>query len=160
MNIIGIDPSLNSTGWAILSVHDNNYNEIRLVDNGSILTSNKKTIGERLNRIYSELLNILNSYKVDTASMEEIFINKNPKSSTLLCYARGVLLLTLNVACIPLFEYSANRVKKSITGNGHAKKEQVCFMIENILNIKCHGTYDISDAIAVAICHIYSIKAF
>lgn len=63
--------------------------------------------------------------------MEEVFINKNPRSSISLCYARGVLLLTLNTMNIQVFEYSSNYVKKSITGNGHAKKEQVHFMVEN-----------------------------
>ncbi|QGR02105.1 crossover junction endodeoxyribonuclease RuvC [Ehrlichia ruminantium] len=158
MNIIGIDPSLNCTGWAVLSVCNDDLNKIHVVNNGAISTNSKETIGQRLYKIHNEFLNIIDSYKVNIASIEEVFINKNPKSSISLCYARGTILLTLSITNTPLFEYSANRVKKSITGNGHAKKEQVCFMVENILGIKCCDIYDISDAMAVAICHIYSMK--
>ena len=160
MNIIGIDPSLNCTGWAVLSVCNDNRDKISLINNGSILTNNKETISKRLNIIHNEFLNILNLYEVNIASVGKVFVNRNPRFSISLCYPRGVLLLTLSIACcIPLFEYSASHVKKSVTGNGHAKKEQVCFMVENILGIKCYGTHDISDAIAVAICHIYSMKS-
>ena len=153
--IIGLDPGLNSTGWGVLSIDGNN---ICLIDKGAIPTSSKENISKRLHKIHTEFLNVLNTYQIDSASMEEVFINKNPKSSILLCYARGVLLLTLNIANVPVSEYSTNYVKKSITGNGHAKKEQVHFMVERILNTKFSGTYDISDAIAVALCHAYSKK--
>ena len=154
--IIGLDPGLNTTGWGVLSVDDNN--NICLLGNGTILTNSNENLSQRLHKIHIEFLNILNKYQVDSASMEEVFINKNPKSSISLCYARGILLLTLNIANVPVFEYAANYVKKSITGNGHAKKEQVHFMVEKILNVKCLGAYDISDAMAVALCHAYSKK--
>ncbi|AUO54318.1 crossover junction endodeoxyribonuclease RuvC [Ehrlichia canis] len=156
MNVIGLDPGLNHTGWGILSIEK----DIKLVGNGVIKTNNKETPGQRLNKIHKELINILNSYQINSASMEEVFINKNPRSSISLCYARGVLLLTLNTMNIQVFEYSSNYVKKSITGNGHAKKEQVHFMVEKILNVEFKGTYDISDAIAVALCHAYSKNNF
>ena len=154
--IIGIDPGLNNTGWGIISVDDNN--NVYLVANGNISTNSKNSTSNRLKKIHTEFLNILNEYQIDSASMEEVFINKNPRSSISLCHARGALMLTLSTANVQVFEYSTNYVKKSITGNGHAKKEQVHFMVEKILNVKLSGTYDISDAIAVALCHAYSIK--
>lgn len=153
---MGLDPGLNCTGWSILSVSK----DIKLIDKGTVVTNSKEDTGQRLRKIHTDVLDILRLYQVDSASMEEIFINKNPKSSISLCYARGILLLTLSTKDIPVFEYSTNYVKKSITGNGHAKKEQVSFMIEKILNVKCSGTYDISDSIAVALCHAYSKKSF
>ncbi|MGN7618870.1 MAG: crossover junction endodeoxyribonuclease RuvC [Ehrlichia sp.] len=154
--IIGIDPGLNSTGWAVLSVDRDNKYLVDVVNNGSILTSSKENISKRLYKIHIEFLSVLNTYQVDSASMEEVFINKNPKSSMLLCYARCALILTLSIKGVPLFEYSTNYVKKSITGNGHAEKEQVHFMVEKILNTKFSDLYDISDAVAVALCHVYS----
>ncbi|AHX04569.1 crossover junction endodeoxyribonuclease RuvC [Ehrlichia japonica] len=156
MKIIGLDPGLSCTGWGVLSIDK----DIKLIDKGVIITNSKETTSQRLNKIHTDLLNILKLHSADSASMEEVFVNKNPKSSISLCYARGILLLTLNIINIPVFEYSTNYVKKLVTGNGHARKEQVHFMIEKILNIKCLGTYDISDAIAVGLCHAYSKKNF
>ena len=156
MKIIGLDPGLSYTGWGVLSIDKG----IKLIDKGIIITNSKETTSQRLKKIHTDLLNILKLHSADSASMEEVFVNKNPKSSISLCYARGTLLLTLNIINIPVFEYSTNHVKKSVTGNGHARKEQVHFMVEKILNIKCLGAYDISDAIAVALCHAYSKKNF
>ncbi|WP_232295913.1 crossover junction endodeoxyribonuclease RuvC [Candidatus Neoehrlichia procyonis] len=154
--VIGLDPGLNNTGWCILSF--NNVYDISIIDSGIISTSNKNDIPDKLYKIYNSLLSITHSYEINEASIEKIFVNVNPKSSMSLCYARGISLLSLKASSIPVSEYSSTFVKKTITGNGHATKSQVLFMINSIL--KCNNLliYDISDAIAVAICHIYYSK--
>ncbi len=151
--IIGIDPGIRSTGWSIIT---SEKHSIKLIENGSISVKHTLSISDRLLRIFSELNKIITSFSPDEAAIEEIFINKNPKSSVTLCYARGIALLSLKAAKLNIKEYKTNFVKKSITGNGHADKLQVMFMVKQITqstDIKCHNS---SDATAVAICHAYN----
>ncbi|QXK92322.1 crossover junction endodeoxyribonuclease RuvC [Neoehrlichia mikurensis] len=154
--VIGIDPGLNNTGWGILSF--NNIYDISLVESGVISTLKESNTSDKLHKIYVSLTKIIQSYNIDEASIEKIFININPKSSISLCYARGISLLSLRISGIPISEYSPTFIKKSITGNGHATKNQILFMINNTLKCKNFPKYDISDALAVAICHIYCFK--
>lgn len=153
--ILGIDPGIRSTGWSVITSEEKNHN-IRLIGNGSISIDSRLDTGERLFKLFCELNKIIMNFSPSEAAIEEIFINKNPKSSVTLCYARGIALLSLKAAKLSIAEYKANFIKKSITGNGHADKKQVMFMVKQITqnsDIKCHNS---SDATAVAICHAYS----
>lgn len=153
--IIGIDPGIRATGWSVITLEEKNHN-IKLIGNGSISINSTYSISDRLFKLFCELNKIITDFSPDEAAIEEIFINKNPKSSVTLCYARGVALLSLKAAKLSIAEYKTNFVKKNITGNGHADKKQVMFMVKQITqnsDIKCHNS---SDATAVAICHAYN----
>jgi crossover junction endodeoxyribonuclease RuvC len=153
--IIGLDPGISKTGWAIINI--NEKYDIELLNSGTISTNNSQSIGERLQVIFEQLKHLISLHSPDLAAIEKIFVNKNPKTSLTLGYARGIAILMLNIAKVPVSEYDANFIKKSITGNGHADKGQIIFMVQQIIkniDIKCHHA---ADALATAICHAYSI---
>ncbi|OEY86546.1 crossover junction endodeoxyribonuclease RuvC [Wolbachia pipientis] len=152
--IIGLDPGISNTGWAIIKI--NGKSNVEFLSSGTISTNTNQNIGERLRTIFDQLNDLISFYSPDIAAIEKIFVNKNPKSSLTLGYARGIAILTLNIAKVPINEYDANYIKKSITGNGHANKSQILFMVKQIISnidIKCHHA---ADALATAVCHAYS----
>ncbi|WP_438456382.1 crossover junction endodeoxyribonuclease RuvC [Wolbachia endosymbiont of Kerria lacca] len=154
IKIIGLDPGISKTGWAIINLEEKN--SIEFLGGGAISTDSKLVTGERLHIIFEELKKVISLYSPNEAAVEKIFVNKNPKSSLTLGYARAIAILILRMTDLPMNEYDANYIKKSITGNGHADKDQIIFMVKQIvknLNIKCHHT---ADALATAICHAYT----
>ncbi len=160
MNIIGIDPGLNCTGWGIISL---NGKKICYLDSGKITTQINLPIEKRLNALHSGLILVYDKYKPVEAAIEETFINKNPQSSLNLCQARGALLLSLSILGVSkVSHYSANNIKKSITGNGHANKDQMMkIILMSIQSLdKKNLTHDESDAIAAALCHTYTSIVF
>ena len=152
MKIIGIDPGLACTGFGIIEVINNNLN---LIDYGTVKTDSKEALNIRLNTIYDDLKYIIKKYKPKVMSVEQIFYGKNVKSALLLGHSRGVPLLLSAKFSLALYEFSARRIKQSLTGNGNATKEQVQFMVSNILKLeKLPKPIDITDAMAVGICFI------
>lgn len=154
MKIIGIDPGLNTTGWAVL---EKKNRSIYYLDSGKITTSNKQNMLARLGKINEELGSILLSYQPEFGAIEEIFVNKNPRSSLKLCHARGAILLTLSLYGVSnVSEYAPNYIKKNITGNGHATKEQVLILMQRMIKGLATINHDIADAIAICFCHTLS----
>lgn len=154
VRIIGLDPGISKTGWAIIDFDEKG--NIKFLDSGTIPTDSKLSISERLHIIFEQSKEVISLYSPSEAAVEKIFVNRNPKSSLTLGYARGVVILALKITKLTINEYDANYVKKSITGNGHASKDQIIFTVRQIvknLNIKCHHA---ADALAVAICHAYT----
>ncbi|WP_353276562.1 crossover junction endodeoxyribonuclease RuvC [Wolbachia endosymbiont (group B) of Villa cingulata] len=154
IKIIGLDPGMSKTGWAIIRLEEKN--NIKFLGGGTISTDGKLGVGERLHIIFEQLKKVIFLYSPNEAAVEKIFVNKNPKSSLTLGYARAIAILILRMTDLPMNEYDANYIKKSITGNGHADKGQIIFMVKQIVkssNIKCHHT---ADALATAICHAYT----
>lgn len=149
---LGIDPGLINTGWGIISYHNS---KINLIDCGNISVSTNLSIELRLAKIFQELKKIIESFNPDECAVEDIFVNKNNKSSLKLGYARAVALLTIGLANKKIFEYSPNLVKKAIVGKGKASKEQVQYMINHIIPKAKITNEHIADAIAVAICHAH-----
>ena len=148
--ILGIDPGLLNTGWGII---ESNGNNISYIASGHISTDKKLPLSQRLMQINQGLAAVLDFYQLDEAALEETFVNKNALSSLKLGHARGAAMMTISLAGLNVSEYSATRVKKSITGVGRAEKEQMMMMIKVLLpasNVKIH---DEADALAVAICH-------
>ncbi|WCR58162.1 crossover junction endodeoxyribonuclease RuvC [Wolbachia endosymbiont of Ctenocephalides felis wCfeJ] len=153
VKIIGLDPGISKTGWAVINL--SGKSNVEFLGSNTISTDCRLSIGERLRIVFEQLKEVISLYSPSEAAVEKIFVNKNPKSSLTLGYARGVVILALEMTELTVNEYDANYVKKSITGNGHADKDQVVFMVKQIvknLNIKCHHA---ADALAVAICHAY-----
>ena len=133
MRILGIDPGLTKTGFGIVDANDET---LKLVDYGIIRPKNKDKLERRLLTIFKDMSEIIRQYKPTIACIEEVFYGKNFKSALLLGQARGAAMLSVATEEISIFEYSAKKIKQSMTGNGNANKEQVKFMVCSILNIK------------------------
>ena len=156
MNILGIDPGLGTTGYGIIT---NINNEMELVDFGTIKTSPKDSLSKRLKIIFDDISELIIKYKPSIFSIEEIFYSNNVKSSLLLGHARGVAIAAAATNDIIVYEYSAKKIKQSLTGNGNAHKEQVKFMVKNLLKLQeAPKSNDASDALAIAICYIFQNK--
>jgi len=148
--ILGIDPGSINCGYGILQIEKR-----RIVAAGCDVVQVKPTLSlpVRLQKIYDEISKIVAEYNPDIAAVESIFYDKNIKSAFTLGHARGVILLSLAKAGIPIEEYSPREVKKSVVGNGNASKEQVEYMVKKIINLKkSPKTQDATDALAVALC--------
>ena len=150
MRIIGLDPSISSTGWGIIDV---NGNRLSYVADGFIATNAKAPLSQRLHTIHNELQRVIELYKPDEASIEITFLNTNPETSLKLSMARGVVFLMPALYNIPLFEYEPNKIKKALTGVGRADKNQVETMVKILLPGCQPKNNDSSDALAIAITH-------
>lgn len=148
--ILGIDPGLGNTGWAIISVDGQNY---KFIECGTIVTDAKSETAERLSIIGSEIEKVIGRYKPDIGCIEEVFVNKNNLSSLKLGHARGVLIYCVAKNNIPLFEYSATNIKKTIVGIGRAEKDQVAMMVKILLPKALPKNDHEADAIACALCY-------
>ena len=120
VKVLGLDPSLSSTGWGVIEVENN---RLRYVADGFIPTDAKLPIEQRLDFLYRSICNVIETYKPDEAAIEIVFLNTNPHSTLKLSMARGVVILAPGTYSIPLFEYEPNKVKKATVGVGKAAKE-------------------------------------
>jgi len=150
--ILGLDPGLRITGWGIIDVAGSSLTH---VDHGIVTSKDTEDLSSRLVSLYSQLIDIIQQYAPQEAAVEETFVNKNPASALKLGTARGVVLLAPAYAGLIVGEYSANKVKKSIVGVGHADKTQVAMMVNRLLPKSGGVTQDAADALAVAICHAH-----
>ena len=156
MRILGIDPGLTKTGFGILDVQNEN---LKVIDYGIIKPKVKDKLEKRLLTIFEDITEIIKEYSPTIICIEEVFYGKNFKSALLLGQARGAAMVSAASKNISIFEYSAKKIKQSVTGNGNAKKEQVRFMVTSILNMKNNDIgLDASDALAIAICHFQQFR--
>ena len=149
---MGIDPGLNRTGWGVI---DSDGNRLTFVAVGVIKPMASLPLYARLAEIDAGLEKAIALWKPDSAAVEETFVNKNAASALKLGQARGVAILTPARAGVEVFEYAATLVKKSLTGNGHAEKDQVGMMVKMLLPKSGEMSADEADALAVAICHAH-----
>ncbi len=152
LRLLGLDPGLRHTGWGIIEVEGQH---LRHVADGAIHSDGSKTLPERLVELFRGLNEMLDRYAPDEAAVEETFVNKNPSSTLKLGVARGVVLLVPAERGLPVAEYSANLIKKSVVGAGHADKTQIQMMVCRLLPGFAVSTADAADALAVAICHAH-----
>jgi len=150
--ILGLDPGLRITGWGIIDVQGNSLSH---VDHGIVTSKDGEDLPSRLLSLYTQLTDIIQRYSPQEAAVEETFVNQNPLSALKLGSARGVVLLAPSYAGLIVGEYSANKVKKSVVGVGHADKTQVAMMVGRLLPRSGGVTKDAADALAVAICHAH-----
>lgn len=146
---MGIDPGLRITGWGIIEVKGSHLMHIA---HGIVCSQSEAPLGERLNQLYEQLVKVIDVYSPHEAAIEEVFVNKNPESTLKLGMARGVCMLAPSHRGLSVAEYSANKVKKSVVGVGHADKNQMKAMV-NVLLPGCLAEKDAADALGVAICH-------
>ena len=150
MRILGLDPSLSSTGWGIVEVENN---RLRYVADGFIKTDPKLPIYDRLAVIHRALNEVIETYHPQEAAIEQVFLNENPTTTIKLGMARGVVILAPALFGIPVCEYEPTKVKKAVVGVGRAEKSQVETMVKILLPGCKPKNNDSSDALAMAICH-------
>ncbi|MHC4636060.1 MAG: crossover junction endodeoxyribonuclease RuvC [Planctomycetota bacterium] len=157
MKILGIDPGLQCCGYAALQT--DSINE-ELVEAGVFRTAPDKAIEFRLNQIAEDTKSVLDRFSPDIVAVEELYSHyDHPKTSILMGHARGVILQKCAEQGVRVKSFSATRIKKSITGNGRAPKEQVQRTIQTYLSLpEPPEPNDVADAIAVALCCANSIK--
>jgi crossover junction endodeoxyribonuclease RuvC len=151
MRLIGLDPGLRLTGWGVIDVEGN---RLRHVAHGVIKVSVEGSLAVRLHELFEGIAAVVAEQKPLEAAVEETFVNVNPGSTLKLGQARGVVMLAPARAGLPVFEYAANLVKKSVVGTGHADKRQIAMMVGRLLP-GVEATADAADALAVAICHAH-----
>lgn len=154
ITVLGLDPGTLKMGYGILTL---NSNRIECLESSRILCPKKYNMGERLYHLNHKLSEVFKKYKPHHTAVERVFFGKNADSAFKLGQAFGMSLYQSHKWSCKVYEYSARTVKKSITGTGSASKESILFCIKNILNISpC--SLDASDALALALCHIYWLK--
>ncbi len=150
MRLLGVDPGSHVTGYGVIDCEP----RVCAVDYGCIRPSAKASFPKRLAEIYDQLAELIVRHQIDAVCVEEAFYAKNVKTTLILGHARGVILLAAENARRAISEYSPREIKKSVTGNGAASKEQVQFMVQQILSLKKPvEPLDSADALAVALCH-------
>lgn len=148
MIILGLDPSLSCTGWGVIKIDGSRISHIA---NGEVKTNAKAAIAERLDHLHSAIAAVIAAHQPDRAAAEEVFANKNPKSTLKLAQARGAVLAACGGASLTVREHSARLVKKSVVGTGGADKTQVQAMLKVLLPGAEIAGADAADALAVAI---------
>lgn len=150
MKILGIDPGTAIIGFGLI---EQNKSNLQLLKYGCIKTSANLSTAERLNILHKELSLLLKKYKPDIVAVEDIFFFKNLKTAIKVSQARGVILLTIAKAGIPVAEFTPLQIKQAVACYGRAEKIQVQKMVKTLLNLKeIPKPDDAADALAVAIC--------
>ena len=155
MRTLGIDPGTATMGWGV--VEDDGAGGLQIVDYGALTTPKDLPLGRRLQMLYTGLNDLLARFHPDTAGVEELFFSKNVTTALAVSHARGVVLLALANADVPVAEYRPMAVKQALTGYGHADKRQIQEMVRLQLGLDAiPRPDDAADALAIAICHAYS----
>lgn len=156
MIIIGIDPGTNTTGYGVVRYEKN---KLMRLASGIINLPDHYSLPRKLERIYDNIVDIIEHYRPTECAIEDVFFSKNVKSSLKLGHARGAAMLGALHHDIHISEYSAKEMKMAVVGNGNASKEQVHYMVKKILDIKKDMALDESDALGIAICHAHRVKS-
>ena len=152
MLILGIDPGLQTTGWGIIQARGSG---LQFVACGLIKTDAGTKLPARLADLHGQMAAVIQQWQPAAAAIEETFVNNNPASALKLGQARGVLLAVPALYGLLAAEYSANKIKKSIVGTGHAAKAQMGMMVKALLPACGQISADEADALAVAITHAH-----
>ena len=157
MKVLGVDPGLNVTGYGFI---DCDSGGPRLIEAGIIRSKSSLPLEQRLLELFKGFEEVVKEFHPDALSIEELYSHyKHPRTSVIMGHARGLYYLVAAMENIPVFSYSATRIKKSLTGMGRASKEQVAQMILSTLNCSGHNvTADVTDALAAALCHINAVS--
>lgn len=156
MRILGIDPGYAIVGYGIIEYENG---KMRPLDYGAVETPAKLSTVERLSMIERQITELVTEIKPDEIAVEELFFNTNITTGIKVAQARGVILLSCSKICDRLFEYTPLQIKSTVTGNGTAAKQQVQFMVKNLLRLReTPKPDDAADALAAAICHALSTQ--
>ena len=148
--VIGIDPGLIHTGWAVI---ESSGNTRKYIASGVILPPKMECLSNRLVYIFKEVSKLCEIFLPDECSIEITFVNKNPQTTLILGHARAAAIVAVADKNIHVFEYEPNKIKKTLTSAGHADKDQVYKMVRMLLPAAQPKSPDESDAIAIALAH-------
>jgi crossover junction endodeoxyribonuclease RuvC len=152
VRIIGIDPGLRRCGWGVI---ESAGNRLRFVACGTLSPPTGAPLPVRLAFLFAGLSELIRRYEPEEAAVEETFVSAGARSALQLGQARGVALMTPASLGLPVGEYAANLVKKSVVGSGHAEKGQIQLMVKALLPAAEFKGADAADALAIAICHAH-----
>ena len=152
IRILGIDPGLRRTGWGLVEVDGN---RLIYVACGSVTTSDKVSLAERLVTIHDGLAKVIEEFSPDESAVEATFVNKDANATLKLGQARGIAMLVPALLGLPIAEYAPNAVKKTVVGAGHAGKDQIRAMVTHLLPRASFDSTDAADALAIAITHAH-----
>ena len=149
--ILGVDPGLNVTGYALLSFGPG---EPRIVEAGAIRTDAASSAPARVAQIHADLAEVMSELKPDLVAIEKLYAHyKHPRTAILMAHARGIVLLAAEQAGVGVRNLAATEVKKGLTGNGHASKRQVQLAVRSACGLaEVPEPPDVADAIAIALC--------
>ena len=152
MRILGIDPGLGTTGYGI--IEDKTF---KLIEAGIIKTQPNTPIQDRVKKIFDEISKIIKEHKPNVLVLEKIYSHsRHPTTAILMGHARAMACLVCGKFNVKLINYPSTRIKKAVTGNGHASKHQVQRMVQNLLRLKSPPEpVDVSDALAMALSYYY-----
>jgi len=149
--VLGIDPGLNITGYGCVDFHGR---DASVVEAGTLRTDAKASLAERITQIHADLTDLLADLQPDVMAVEQLYAHyKHPRTSILMAHARGVIMLAASQVGIAVRDMPATKVKKSLTGNGHASKSQMQHAIQSVCNLAdLPQPADVADALAIALC--------
>jgi len=155
MLVLGIDPGTATTGYGLVRQAEDG--SLEAVEFGAILTPAEMPMPDRLASLYEQLQAIILLHRPDSSAVEKLFFQKNVKTALSVGQGRGVVLLALAQAHLPVGEYTPNEIKQAVTGYGSAGKQQMQEMVRLLLRLEHQPKPDdAADALAVAICHLHS----
>lgn len=152
MRVLGVDPSLQCTGYGVIEAADAG---LRLLEGGVIRTDATLSLERRLLTLFEGILAVIREFQPDHVVVEELYAKyEHPRTAILMGHARGAVLLAAGQLAVPYCGYEASLVKKSLTGNGRATKAQVGQMVCRVLGLQeAPSPEDVTDALALAVCH-------
>ena len=155
MRILGVDPGSHRTGYGCIDERDSRHHVVAC---GALTPPPRATLAEKLLAVHRGLAELLVEHRPDAVAIEDLFYARNARSALILGHVRGVLMLAASEASVPISEYSPTEVKRAVVGYGRAEKRQVQQMVALLLGMRTAPTpLDVSDALAVAVCHSHSI---
>jgi crossover junction endodeoxyribonuclease RuvC len=160
LRVLGIDPGLHITGYAVI---ESGPRGPRVLEAGIIRSSEGRAAADmahRLASVYNGIVEVTGQFRPQVVAVEQLYAHyEHPRTAILMAHARGVILLAAGQAELPVVSYNATRIKKTITGNGRASKEQVQHTVQRELGLaKLPEPPDVADALAAALCHYYVQK--
>ena len=154
MRILGIDPGIATVGFGVV---DSDRVSHRLIKCGVITTPAHTSLSSRLNQIFDDMDELIENFRPDCLSVEELFFNTNITTGISVAHGRGVILLSAYRKNVPVYEYTPLQVKQAVVGYGRAEKKQVMDMVRRICNLSAvPRPDDAADAVALALCHARS----
>ncbi len=153
MTVLGIDTSLRSTGYGVLSVQGS---RLSMVDCGNIRNAPKLPLTACLKAIHAKVCELIAAHSPDVMAIESVIYGKNAGTMLVLGEARGAVLTAAADAGLPVYEYEPRRMKRAVCGNGLAEKEQIQRMVKTLLGLAELPQNDAADALGLAICHAHS----
>ena len=158
MRALGVDPGTAITGWGVVDLEPGS-DDLHSVGYGAITTPAKMPLPERLIVIFDEMKAIIDQYQPETAAVESLFFSRNVTTALSVGHGRGVAMLALAKADLPIAEYKPLEIKQAVVGYGGADKVQMQRMVRMLLNLdELPRPDDAADGLAIAICHLHSVR--